>query len=70
MKDSLKDDRLNGVKAIAEFTGNDLRRTYHLLATGMLPAGKEGNLWIASKRRLREHYTKITSGAIVPPAAE
>ena len=60
---TLADDRLTGVKAIAAFRGEPERRTTYLLETGRIPAGKEGRIWVASKRVLREHHNRLTSGA-------
>jgi hypothetical protein len=56
----IAEDILRGVKNIADYIGDDERSTNHKLATGKLPAGKEGNQWIASKSVLREHYAKLT----------
>jgi len=61
--ENLADDRLTGVKAIAEFRGEPERRTSYLLETGRIPAGKEGRIWVASKRVLCEHHRRLTSGA-------
>ena len=58
----LKDDKIEGVTQIAKFIVSNERRTQYLLETGQIPAGKLGRLWIASKKRLREHYENITSG--------
>ena len=58
----LGDDLLRGVRAISRFINEEERPTYHKLSTGQLPAGKEGNQWIASKTVLRGHYSKITAG--------
>jgi hypothetical protein len=60
--DTLGDDRLVGVTAIAKFRHEKERRTRHLIDKGVLPVGKEGNLVVASKRRLREQWEQITSG--------
>jgi hypothetical protein len=57
------DDFLRGVRLIAEFIDEPERRTYYLLESGYLPAGKLGNVWLASKRRLRAHYERLTQGA-------
>ncbi|WLA78806.1 hypothetical protein [Bradyrhizobium elkanii] len=62
MEDEIAGDLLRGVKRIAQFINEDERATYHKLATGRLPGGKEGAQWVASKRVLREHYEKITAG--------
>lgn len=56
------DDLLRGVKQIADFINEEPRKANHKLATGKIPAGKEGNQWGASKTILRDHYTKLTSG--------
>ena len=59
---SLSDDLLRGVRAIAEFIGEDERRVYYKCEKSLIPCGKEGNVYIASRRRLREHYAALTSG--------
>lgn len=58
----LADDILRGVKNIANFINEDERATYHKLAIGALPGGKEGGQWIASKRVLLDHYARLTRG--------
>jgi hypothetical protein len=58
----IADDILRGVKEIATFINEDERATYHKLAIGAVPGGKEGSQWIASKRVLLDHYAKITGG--------
>lgn len=60
---SLADDIIRGVPAIADYTGEPLRRCRYMLYQGQLPAGQVGRTWIASKRVLREHYRKLT-GAV------
>jgi hypothetical protein len=59
---SLRDDILRGAKAISEFTGEPYRRVYTLAEQKRAPIGKEGNILISSKSRLRAHYNKIISG--------
>ncbi len=59
---SVASDKLEGVAAIANEIGSTPRRTHYLLEKRMIPAGKIGGIWIASKQRLREHYAKLTSG--------
>jgi len=54
------EDLLRGVKNIAQFINDGVRSTNHKLATGKIPAGKEGSEWVASKAVLRQHYAKIT----------
>jgi hypothetical protein len=57
------DDRLRGVSKIAEFLGESRRRTYYLLEKALIPAGKEGEQWIASRQALREFHTRVTRGS-------
>jgi len=58
----LADDVLSGVAAISEFTGDPVRRTYHLLETGQLPAFKLGGRWIARKSSILKHFEKLEEG--------
>jgi hypothetical protein len=60
---SLADDRLVGAKAIAEFRNEPVRRTNYLLDKRLIPAGKEGNVWVASKAALIAQHVKLTGGA-------
>ena len=60
---SLADDLLRGIQEIAEFIDESEQRTSALCAQRLIPAGRLGYMWIASKRRLRQHYAEITSGA-------
>jgi hypothetical protein len=59
----LADDLLRGVKRIAREIGETERRTYYLLENKLLPAGKQGALWLASRRAIHEHYARLT-GAV------
>jgi len=63
---SLADDRLVGAKAIAEFRNEPVRRTNYLLERGMIPAGKEGKVWIASRKALIAQHVKLTGGEAQP----
>jgi hypothetical protein len=45
------------------FTGDSKSRTAALCEAGLLSVGKERGLWIASRRRLRQHYERLTAGA-------
>jgi hypothetical protein len=56
-------DGLRGVRAIAGFIGETERRTSYLLENRVLPAGKEGAAWIASKKRLRVYHREATGGS-------
>jgi hypothetical protein len=59
---TITDDALRGVVEIADFIGESQRRTFYLCERGLIPVGKLGSRWIASKTKLRAHYDKITSG--------
>lgn len=61
--DSLKNDILRGAAAISDFIGESKRRTLYKLECGIIPAGREGRNWVGSKRLIRQHYNRITSGA-------
>jgi hypothetical protein len=60
--ENIAKDRLNGAAAIAGFIGEPLRRTFHLLEQKLIPAGKQGGRWVASKSALQEHYAKLVRG--------
>jgi hypothetical protein len=64
--ETLGADKLRGVPEIADFLGENRKVVYDWLENGYLPAGKLGNVWLASKRRLRERYEEITN----PPPRE
>jgi len=49
---------LRGAPAIAKAIGCSPRRAYHLLESGVLPAVKEGNLWVCTLDALRRFYEK------------
>ena len=63
--DSPGHDRLEGASAIAQYYyGNtehkSVKRIYYAAEAKTLPIGKQGTKLIASKRKLREHYSKLT----------
>jgi hypothetical protein len=62
MNETFAGDCLKGVRAIADELGETPRRTYYLLENKAIPAGKLGRMWVASRRRLREHYDRLTAG--------
>jgi hypothetical protein len=62
--DNLSADLLKGVHQIAEFIDESHRRTYYPLENGLLPAGKLGTVWIASKSKLRTRYAEIVAGGV------
>ena len=54
--DTLAADLLHGCGAIAEFIGVKPRRCFYMLERGVLPARKDGGIWVSAKSVLREHY--------------
>lgn len=42
------------VKNIAKLIGRTERQTFHMLSSGLLPAKKIGDRWVASRKRLLE----------------
>lgn len=62
MDSGLKEDRLDGAAAIAEFTGTPVKRVFYLAERKLIPVGKEGGRLIGSKKTLRDHYAKLMSG--------
>ena len=56
MNCKIAEDRLRGVKAIAEEMGETERQVRYGIDTGRIPAIKEGGLWCASREMLREQY--------------
>jgi hypothetical protein len=58
------DDRLlRGAQAIADELGMSLRATYHQLALGNIPASKQGDTWISTRKRVRGPYYGMTPTA-------
>jgi hypothetical protein len=58
----LADDKLRGVKKIAAHIGEPERRTQYLCEKRLIPCGKEGAHYVASKRQLDAHYAALASG--------
>jgi len=56
----LASDLLSGVRAIAVEIGEPERRTYYLLENKLIPAGKLGSVWVASRAKLRRHFDRLT----------
>jgi hypothetical protein len=50
--DDEKSDVLWGASAIARAIGRSERSTFHMLASGLLPAKRVGGRWCASRRKL------------------
>ena len=60
----LANDRLRGMKRIAEFIGEDERRCYYLATKSLLPGVfREGNSWVGLKSVIRESYERAARGA-------
>ena len=60
---TLSSDILWGAEKIAEFLGINKRQALWKLENGLIPAGKNGRVWVASKRKLTQHFSNVTSGA-------
>jgi excisionase family DNA binding protein len=45
-----------GAEAIAEALGVSVRKTFHLLESGHLPATKIGGRWVVARERLRTFF--------------
>jgi hypothetical protein len=54
--ENLADDLLDGVPAIANFTGWPPRRVYYLAEKGLIPLFKVGDRWCGRKSTLRRHF--------------
>jgi hypothetical protein len=61
-KDSIAADKIEGIVAIAAEIGSKPRRTQYLLERGMIPCGKVGHIWVASRKTLRAHFKQLTGG--------
>jgi hypothetical protein len=60
--ESIGGDILRGVKAISGFIGEPVRRTFYLCEHKMIPCGKQGAMYVASKQVLFDHYARLTAG--------
>jgi hypothetical protein len=49
-------DLLEGAAAIADYIGENYRRTTYLLSTGTIPGWKVGTHWYSTKTKLRRRY--------------
>lgn len=65
----LRDDKLKGAKAIAEFLGEDERRIFYMLERKQLPAFKFAGRWYARKSTLIAYIEKMEAGALEPAVA-
>jgi hypothetical protein len=60
----LSDDMLVGSQAIAEYIGEDPRKTFYLLQKKQLPAFKlpGSSIWRARKSALQRHIERLEQG--------
>jgi hypothetical protein len=56
----LKTDLLEGVAAIADFTGLSARRVFYLASMNQLPIFKVGNRWFALRSALETHFSTLS----------
>jgi hypothetical protein len=66
MEPKVADDLLWGVEAIAKEIGQPVRQVYWRLENGRLPAGKDGQIWVASRQALRKFYQQLTGKTPAP----
>jgi len=64
-----QNDLLSGVPQISTFLRDEVgmldadeRRTYYLLETKIIPAGKLGGRWIASRQKIKRRIADLVSG--------
>jgi hypothetical protein len=55
-------DRIEGARAIAAFMGLTERQVRWRIDRGLLPHAREGERIVASRRALRQHWRRATSG--------
>jgi hypothetical protein len=55
--DSLASHVLIGAEAIANEIGIDVRRCFHWLQGGYIPASKTGSIWTTTRTALRRHFS-------------
>jgi hypothetical protein len=58
----LGDDLLRGLSEISAFIDESELRAGYLIKRKLIPAGKLGRIYIASKRQLRQRYRELTAG--------
>ena len=56
-------DLLWGCRAISDHIGQPERKTVYMLERGLLPGGKSGARWVASKSAIAEHFGRLTNPA-------
>jgi hypothetical protein len=65
-----EDSVLWGAQAIADAINAPLRKTFHLLENGQLPAAKIGRTWFSTPERLRQFLNDRMDDAITAADAK
>lgn len=60
---SIADDLLTGAAAIASFLGIEERRAFYLCEKRLIPVGKLGASWVASRAALTQHFRSLTGSS-------
>jgi hypothetical protein len=63
MAELTEDDLVWGIKSIAAAINQSPRQAHYMLTNGQLPAGQQGEKWVASRTALKAHFAKLTSAA-------
>jgi hypothetical protein len=63
---SIAADRTEGARAIAAFLGVTERQARWRIDRGLIPHAREGERIVASRRALRDHWRRATSGSGAP----
>jgi hypothetical protein len=66
---SLSDDLLQGIRAIAEFTGFPERQVFYLAEKQRLPLFKIGSRWCARRSTLLAYIANLEKAAVVRDVA-
>jgi len=62
--ENVADDLIEGMKAIARFTGHPERRAFYLAEKGELPGVfKQAGRWVGLKSKIREGYERLASAS-------
>lgn len=59
-------DLIWGASSIARAIGRTDRQTFHMLDSGVLPAKKVGNRWVAERGALMRFFTMETAAGAQP----
>jgi hypothetical protein len=63
MVELIEDDLVWGIKNIAAAINQSPRQAHYMLTNGQLPAGQQGEKWVASRAALKAHFAKLIQGA-------